>query len=89
MSDDLTNIKQALKAAYPDLGKMTFRKRGSKYYVTVETNSLDPTEKFKDFKVSLRNEAAKSGWAVGVTSSGFTGDNLRTTTFRINYKRDF
>lgn len=88
MNDDFKNLQKALRLAYPDSGKLKFRNRDGKYYVTFKTDVLDPTKEMKDFELTLRNEAKKSGWTVGMTSS-LSSDGLRDATFRINYKRNF
>ena len=81
-------LKQAIRTAFPDMGKLTFRRQGEKQYLTVESDILDPDKAFKDFKIVLGQEADKHGWSVGMTSTNvFSGK--RTATFRINYTKNF
>lgn len=89
MSNEIDKIKSAIKVAFPDLAKVSFKRQGDKHYVTIQTDVLDPSKFCREFAIFLNGEAAKSGWSAGLTSSGLTRDGLRDATFRINYSKKF
>lgn len=88
MDTDLEQIKDALLRTFPELGKVSFRKRDSKYYLTIKTDVLDPSKTCRDIEVFLNKEGEKYNWRAGLTSSSVSND-LRDATFRLNYERKF